>query len=111
MGFYKSNTKEKEKEFTVEVKADYGTISPKGTKEPAIFRLVSYNGNDPKYEIRRTYTDKDGNVKTGRKGLTMTGEEVENLLKLLQGIADAPEETEKPKKRTPKAKAQPKKGE
>ncbi|MCQ2085605.1 MAG: PC4/YdbC family ssDNA-binding protein [archaeon] len=52
--------------------------SPKGwTKE---FNLVSWNGNEPKYDIREWAPDKS---KCG-KGITLTDEEIEFLKKALE---------------------------
>lgn len=79
MAFIKS---EKENEITYEIKEDYGELSKK-----VKFRLISWNGAAPKYDIRQWYTDKNGMEKMG-KGITLTGEEMEALYKLLKKIAE-----------------------
>ncbi|RYG71934.1 hypothetical protein EU245_12440 [Lentibacillus lipolyticus] len=62
-----------------EIKETIGVLSesPKGwTKE---LNLVSWNGRDPKYDLRDWSPDKE---KMG-KGITLTEEELERLKKLL----------------------------
>ena len=83
MGFIKSNNANKD-EAKYEVLENFGTISEKNGWELQL-RLVSWNGNDPKYDVRAWKTE-DG-VEKCRKGLTLTGEEAEGLYKLLKGIA------------------------
>lgn len=84
MAFKKSTTKETT-EINYTVEKEYGTISTKGDWELKL-RLVSWNGNDSKYDLRAWKTEEDGTEKM-RKGLTLTGEEAENLYKLLGKIA------------------------
>ena len=84
MAFKKSNTIET-KEMNYVVEEDYGVISSKGDWDLKL-RLVSWNGNDSKYDLRAWKTENDGTEKC-RKGLTLTGEEAENLYKLLSKIA------------------------
>ena len=84
MAFKKSTTKETS-EINYTVEKEYGTISTKGDWDLKL-RLISWNGNDSKYDIRAWKTEEDG-TETMRKGLTLTGEEAENLYKLLGAIA------------------------
>ena len=49
------------------------------TKE---LNLISWNGKDPKYDIRDWAPDKE---KMG-KGVTLTAEDAKSLLELLQGL-------------------------
>lgn len=49
-------------------------------------RRVSWNGREPKYDIR-TWKEEDGKEICG-KGITLTGEELEALSKLLDEMRD-----------------------
>ena len=82
MGFYKA----KQDEVTYEVKEKLGVISSNG-KTTRELRLVSWNGNEPKYDIRPWGVKEDG-TEVGYKGATFTGEELENLYNILKGIAE-----------------------
>ena len=86
-GFIKSNKgNDKEKEINYEVVENYGTIMENANGYNLELRLVKWNGNEPKYDIRAWKKQDDGTEKM-RKGLTLTGEEAENLYKLLKKIA------------------------
>lgn len=86
-GFIKS-TKEndKKKKVNCEVVENYGTIMENEDGYNLELRLVKWNGNEPKYDIRAWQKQDDGTEKC-RRGLTLTGEEAENLYKLLKKIA------------------------
>ena len=71
-------------DFKYEVKEIIGVISEKNKSRKEL-RLVSWNGAEPKYDIRDYWTDKDGNEKMG-KGITLTKEEAKELAKLLKGV-------------------------
>ena len=68
-----------------EVIENYGKLT-EGDKAKE-FRLVSWNGKEPKYDIRSWGKDEDGNEVAG-KGITLSGEECEGLLMLLEKIAE-----------------------
>lgn len=67
------------------VEEDYGVISTNKGWDLRL-RLVSWNGNDSKYDIRAWKTEEDGTEKC-HKGLTLTGEEAESLYEMLDKIA------------------------
>jgi len=69
------------KEFKYEIVEELGVLSEKNgyTKE---VNLISYNEAEPKVDIRTWSVDDDGNKKMG-KGITLTKEEVEKLIKIL----------------------------
>ncbi|MCE7791854.1 YdbC family protein [Salipaludibacillus sp. CUR1] len=70
------------KELKYEIIKTVGVLSesPKGwTKE---LNLISWNGRDPKYDIRDWAPDHE---KMG-KGVTLTEEEVANLKKVIEGM-------------------------
>ena len=66
-------------DFNYEIVEHIGVLSesPKGWKKE--LNRVSWNGGDPKYDIRDWAPDRE---KMG-KGITLTGEEVDALKKLL----------------------------
>ena len=69
-------------DFSFEILQTVGTISetPKGWKKQVT--LVSWNGREPKYDIRDWSEDQS---RMGR-GVTFDPEEVKMLKKLLEGI-------------------------
>ena len=80
MAFKKTGNKENK--FECKILEDYGTLSSNDKGYELKFTYTSWNGNDPKYDLRSW---KDGR---GFKGITLTGEEVEELYKILKGIAE-----------------------
>jgi hypothetical protein len=70
------------KEFKYEIVEELGVLSEKNgyTKE---VNLISYNEAEPKVDIRTWSVDDDGNKKMG-KGITLTKEEAEKLIKILE---------------------------
>ena len=74
----------RKEEFTYEVVKKFGTIGQSGstTKE---LRLISWNGGEPKYDIRGWYTDDKG-VEKANKGLTLTEAELRKLVELAADI-------------------------
>ena len=71
-------------EVTMEVKEVVGVISQHGNNSLEL-RLVSWNGADPKYDLRNWYLDREGNEKCA-KGLTFAKEDLEQLKELLNSI-------------------------
>ena len=69
--------------FKFDIVKEIGVISAteNSSKE---FNLISYNGTEPKYDIRN-WNVKDGN-KTMGKGITLTKEEALKLREILQDI-------------------------
>ena len=82
MAFKKNNVKPDN--FTFEVKEELATICETNGWELKI-RLISWNGANPKYDIRKWKVDEDDNEKCG-KGISLTGEEMELLTEALDKI-------------------------
>ena len=72
------------KEIKYEVKKVIGTLDSDSTM-PKELRIISWNGNPEKYDLRSWKTDKDGNEVCG-KGLTMDAEELASLYEILKGV-------------------------
>lgn len=68
--------------ISYEVKKVLGVLDSDSTMQKEL-RLISWNGNEPKYDLRNWGTDKDGNEKCG-KGLTMDREEIYSLYNILK---------------------------
>lgn len=68
--------------ISYEVMEVLGILDSDSTMQKEL-RLISWNGNEPKYDIRGWGTDKDGNEKCG-KGLTMDREEIYSLYNILK---------------------------
>ena len=70
----------KNTEITMEIKKEIGKVGDK-----IRLNLISWNGGEPKYDLRNWWTDKEGNLKFG-KGITLTAQELEELGKVISGI-------------------------
>ena len=69
-------------EPTYEVLEECGTLSTNSRGWELKLRYISWNGNEPKYDLRPWKEDENGE-KCG-KGVTLTGEELEALLGILK---------------------------
>jgi len=76
----KVKIEENKKEIEIEVLENCGEIQD-GNK---LFKVqyVSFNGGTPKYSIREYYTDKEGNSKPGKNGMTMSGSVLKQLIEM-----------------------------
>lgn len=68
------------REFRYEITEHIGVISESAGGWTKELNMVSYNGATPKYDIR-DWAPEHENMS---KGITLTDEEAENLLKLLE---------------------------
>lgn len=85
MAFHKNDS---DKNVFYEVIADYGAFGqPDKYGYQLRLREVSWNGKEPRYDIRPWMTD-DNDEEKCRKGITLSGEETEALYHLLKGIAE-----------------------
>ena len=65
-------------EINYEVLEECGELTPRAKGDTVKLRYLSWNGRDPKYDLRLWSVDDDGNEKCG-KGIGLTGEELEEL--------------------------------
>ena len=72
--------KEREKDF--EVAEHFGIIGPSPTGWKKELNMVSWNGNQPKYDLREW--DEDHTHMS--KGVTMNRDEVRSLTEILNGL-------------------------
>ena len=85
MAFHKNDS---DKNVSYEVIEDYGAFGqPDKYGYQLRLREVSWNGKEPRYDIRPWMTD-DNDEEKCRKGITLSGEETEELYHLLKGIAE-----------------------
>lgn len=68
------------KEIQYEIVKEIAVLSQSDSGYTKEINLISWNGNDPKYDIRSFSPDRE---KCG-KGITLTEQEVKNLLAALQ---------------------------
>jgi hypothetical protein len=86
MGFNKSESKANtKKEPTYEVIENHGIVGKRSGDWQIELRYMSWNGNEPKYDLR-PWADTDEGEKCG-KGITLSGEEMETLYEILTKIA------------------------
>ena len=69
-------------EPTYKVLAEIGTLSTNSRGWEKKLRYISWNGDDPKYDIRSWLETEDGEKCS--KGITLTGEELEALYFAIQ---------------------------
>ena len=86
----KTNTKTKATDnFNYEVLEDIADLGKRG-KYTLKLRYVSFNGKDPKYDIRPWGVDDEGNERMA-KGISLSGEELQALKDILnKGDKKAP---------------------
>jgi hypothetical protein len=69
-------------DFKYEVKEVFGVLSESSKGWTKEFRSISWNGRDPKYDIREWAPDDE----TMAKGITLTKDEAKKLKELLNQI-------------------------
>ena len=84
MAIKTSNYKAKAKtdDFKYEVIEECGSLPARSNGDVVKIRYISWNGRDPKYDIRVWSTDDDGNERCG-KGVGVSGEELEGIYNLI----------------------------
>ena len=79
-----------EDKITYEVLEECGTLSVNQTRagvNEKKLRYMSWNGRDPKYDIRKWYVDENGNERCMKPEGGFTGEEIMSLLNILADLA------------------------
>lgn len=74
------------KAFTYIIEKRFGTVSKAGAL-PIELNLISFNGSAARYDLRK-WRVKENGEHTMQKGLTMTREELLNLVAFLNGLED-----------------------
>ena len=82
-----NKTSKSDKEIKMEVIEKCGVIMERNGGYKLELRYVSWNGNDPKYDIRPWKTNDDG-TEICSKGITLSGEELEKLGEIIQNMED-----------------------
>lgn len=82
-----NKTNKSDNEIKMEVIEKCGVIMERNGGYSLELRYVSWNGKDPKYDIRPWKTNDDGNEICG-KGITLSGEELEKLGEIIRGMED-----------------------
>lgn len=84
MAIKTSNYKAKAKtdDFKYEVIEECGSLPARSNGDVVKIRYISWNGRDPKYDIRVWSTDDDGNERCG-KGVGISGEELEGIYNII----------------------------
>lgn len=87
MAFKKSTATATTNEPTYKVLEEIGTLSTNAKGWELKLRYISWNGKEPKYDLRSWLEDETGEKCS--KGITLTGEELEALYEVLQKVATA----------------------
>lgn len=74
-------------EPTYKVLEECGVLSVNGRGWETKLRYISWNNGTPKYDIRPWFVNKNGEEQC-RKGITLTGEELEALLGILKKMEE-----------------------
>ena len=72
-------------EIKYEVLEKCGVVSERGGGYALELRYVKWNDSEPRYDFRTWKTKDDGTEVCG-KGITLSGEEVENLYEIIKGM-------------------------
>ena len=83
---FKKSTTTTTTEPIYKVLEECGTLSTNAKGWSLKLRYISWNGKDPKYDLRSWVKDETGE-KCG-KGITMTGDELEALLNILKKMEE-----------------------
>lgn len=86
MAIKKSGTTKAKDDFKYEVLEKCGVLSVGNNGWQTELRYVSWNDNEPKYDIRSWKETEEGE-KMG-KGITLTGEELEALGDIIKGMEE-----------------------
>ena len=87
MAFVKTSTKVNAKtEPSYEVLEHHGIVGKRNGDWNLELRFISWNGNEPKYDLRPWKETDEGEMCS--KGITLSGEEMENLLDILTKMAE-----------------------
>ena len=82
-----NKTNKSDNEIKMEVIEKCGVIMERNGGYSLELRYVSWNGKDPKYDIRPWKMNDDGNEICG-KGITLSGEELEKLGEIMKNMED-----------------------
>lgn len=82
----KKNGKANE-EIKYEVLEECGLVAKRSGDYELKLRYISWNGKDPKYDIRPWKVNDEGEEICG-KGITLSGEELETLGNLIKGMEE-----------------------
>lgn len=90
MAFKNYSTKEKKDELSYKVIEKFGQLDS-DSRMPKELRLISWNGGEPKYDIRGWSVNEDGSEKM-TKGITLDAEELQSLYEILKEMDETEEE-------------------
>jgi len=82
MAINKNYSYKKNDDFKYEVVEECGACSERSNGDVVKLRYISWNGRDPKYDLRVWSTDDDGNERCG-KGVGLIGEELEEIYDII----------------------------
>lgn len=89
MAFKSYSSKEKKEELNYKVIKKFDVLDS-DSKMPKELRLISWNGKDPKYDLRPWGLNEDGTEKCG-KGITFDAEELQSLYEILKKMDEEEE--------------------
>lgn len=81
------NNNKKADDFKYEVLEECGACTTRSNGDVVKLRYISWNGRDPRYDLRVWSTDDDGNERCG-KGVGLAGEELEEIYSIIEKLME-----------------------
>lgn len=94
MAFGNYGKSSKKEEVNYEVIRHFGKLTDEEGKYNKELNLVSWNGNEPKFDLRPWKIDEETGERKMTKGITLTSEEVEALYNILKEVSEEEEEND-----------------
>lgn len=91
MAFGNYGKSSKKEEVNYEVIRHFGKLTDEEGKYNKELNLVSWNGNEPKFDLRPWKIDEETGERKMMKGITLTSEEVEALFEILKAVSEEEE--------------------
>lgn len=82
------NYGKKKDEVKYEIVESFGSLTQEEGKYNKELNLVSWNGNEPKFDLRPWKVDEDTGERKMMKGITLTSEEIEALFNILKEMSE-----------------------
>ena len=89
MGFGNyGKSRKKDTDINYEVVKHFGCLTSEEGKYNKELNLISWNGNEPKFDLRPWKIDDETGERKMMKGITLTSEEIEALYNILKEMSE-----------------------
>ena len=90
MAINRSYSNKKTDDFKYEVLEECGACTARANGDVVKLRYISWNGRDPKYDLRVWSTSEDGESERCGKGIGLNGEELEEIYDIIGKLMEEP---------------------